>query len=108
MGKTDYIKLCRELVLENINTGEYAVFLFGSRAYDKHPGKADIDIGVLGEKEMPAFERYMIKDKIDETEIPYNVDIIDFFNADDSFKKVALRKIVVWTKPPHINIDLKP
>lgn len=107
MAETDYIQLCKELVLGNINTDEYAVFLFGSRAYDRHPEKADIDIGVLGEKEMPESERYMIKDKIEETEIPYNVDIIDFFNVDDTFKKVALRKIELWTKPPHINIDLK-
>ena len=108
MAETDYIKLCKELVLKNINTSEYAVFLFGSRAYDRHPEKADIDIGVLGEKEMPAYEKYLIKDKIEEAEIPYNVDIIDFFSAEKNFRKVALRKIELWTKPPHIKIDLKP
>jgi uncharacterized protein len=105
MNKTDYIKLCRELVLENIDTNEYAVFLFGSRAYGRHPEKADIDIGILGEKELPESRRYLIKDKIEEYEIPYNVDIIDFSRASSSFRKIALRKIDLWTKPSHISLD---
>jgi uncharacterized protein len=105
MNKTDYIKLCKELVLESINTNEYAVFLFGSRAYDSHPEKADIDIGILGEGVFPESERYIIKDKIEESEIPYNVDIIDFSRTSNTFREVALRKIEVWTKPSHIIID---
>ena len=108
MAETGYIQLCKELVLKNINTSEYAVFLFGSRVYDRHAEKADIDIGILGEKEMPASERYLIKDKIEKADIPYNVDIIDFFNVEKTFRNIALRKIELWTKPPHIKIDLKP
>ncbi len=105
MNKPDYIKLCRELVLENIDTDEYAVFLFGSRAYDRYPEKADIDIGILGEKELPESSRYLLKDKIEESDIPYNVDIIDFSRTSNSFRKVALRKIDLWTKPSHISLD---
>jgi uncharacterized protein len=105
MNKTDYIKLCRELVLDNINTDEYAVFLFGSRAHSRHPEKADIDIGILGEKELPESRKYLIKEKIEESEIPYNVDIIDFSRASSSFRKVAMRTIELWSKPSHINLD---
>lgn len=100
MNKTDYIKLCKELVLESINTNEYAVLLFGSRAYNSHNEKADIDIGILGEGMFPEADRNLIKDKIEESEIPYNVDIIDFSRTSNSFKKVALRKIEIWTLKP--------
>ena len=105
MGKMDYIKYCRKLVIENIDTGKYAVFLFGSRAHDQHPEKADIDIGILGEQELPESVRYDLKNKIEESEIPYNVDIIDFKRASESFRKVALRKIKLWTRPSHIKLD---
>jgi uncharacterized protein len=105
MNKTDYIKLCRELVLENVDTDKYAVFLFGIRAYGRHPEKADIDIGILGEKELPESCRHLLKDKIEESDIPYNVDIIDFSRASSSFRKVAMKKIDLWTKPSHTSID---
>ncbi len=105
MQGRNYIEEARRLVLENVDTRQYAVFLFGSRVFVKHPEKSDIDIGILGVSEFPEFRKYLIKEKIEESHIPYNVDIIDFYKADKSFKKVALRKIELWSKPEHIDIS---
>ncbi len=103
----DYIEICRDLVISSINTEEYAVFLFGSRAFESHPGKADIDIGIIGKKQFPLQQKYRIKEKLEDADIPYNVDIIDFYGTDEKFRITALKKIKIWSRPPHIDPGLK-
>jgi predicted nucleotidyltransferase len=105
MKKTDYIDICKSLVLNNLDKQEYAVFLFGSRVNEKHAVKADIDIGILGTQTLPENKKNHLLELIEEADIPYNVDIIDFAAVDDSFRKAALKTIHIWIKPPHISLD---
>lgn len=100
-----YVELCKEIVLSNIDKAKYAVFLFGSRARVIHGEKTDIDIGFLGDKSVPQKKLNEIKDKIDESIVPFNVDLIDFFNVNNEFKAQALKNIIVWNKPSYIKIN---
>lgn len=100
-----YIELCKKTVLENIDTSQYAVFLFGSRARANHGVSTDIDIGIIGEHKLSQKEIYELKEKIDESIVPFNVDLVDFYNVEADFKKVALKNIIIWNKPEHINIS---
>lgn len=93
-----YISIIKEIVLSIINTDEYLVFLFGSRATDKYKRYSDVDVGLLGKN--PIGEAYYkIINKIEEHDIPYKVDIVDFALVDEKFKKVALQEIVIWNDP---------
>ncbi len=101
----EYIEQCRNIILENIDRNEFAVFIFGSRAYESHPVKSDIDIGILGSRAFHSKEKQVLKEKIEESNIPYKVDIIDFYGAARTFRKAALQKFKLWSKPKHINIS---
>ncbi len=87
----DFLK---KILKENL-PGDSKIFLFGSRAASEQSKSSDIDIGVMSGK----LDRKMIvkiKEIIDESFVPFKVDIVDFSKVDENFKKKALRKIVPW------------
>lgn len=45
-----------------------------------------------------------IEDELEESIIPYTVDLIDFKNVTADFKKIALEDIIVWNRPKNIKI----
>lgn len=105
MSNEDYLEIVKKIVLENIPKDKFNVFLFGSRARDKHRFGADIDIGVKGEEKLEEKIKSIIKDEIDESIVPFKVDIIDFYEVSDDFKKVALKDYILWNKVKHIEVN---
>jgi len=102
---TKYIDLARQIVLREVSTDEYAVFLFGSRTEKRHSQTSDIDIGILGKRPLPLEVRAHLLELLNDSDIPYHVDVVDFFTADPEFKKHALKKSIVWNLPNCINFD---
>ncbi len=95
--KNDYIGIAKEIVLKQIDTTQFKVFLFGSRAYGNSRFNSDIDIGLWGSVRVPVKLKLAIEEALEESVVPFNVDIVDFSLVDDIFKKFALEKIVEWT-----------
>ncbi len=87
----DFLK---KILKENL-PGDSKIFLFGSRAVGEQSKSADIDIGVMSGK-LDRKMIFKIKEIIDESFVPFKVDIVDFSKVDENFKKKALRKIVLW------------
>ena len=87
----DFIK---RLLIENLPAGS-KIFLFGSRAKGDSSKSSDIDVGVMsGNLDKKTIIK--IKEIIDESFVPFRVDIVDFSKVDENFKKEALRRIVPW------------
>ena len=95
-----YIKIIKDIVLYCIDPSEHLVFLFGSRAKEKNNKSSDVDIGIMGKKPIGKIY-YKIVDKIEESIVPYKVDIIDFSMVEEKFKKIAMKKIEIWNQPTH-------
>lgn len=95
-----YLDIIKNIVLSHINPVEHFVFLFGSRVKGNKKRSADIDVGILGEKPIGKIY-YKIVDEIEESIVPYKVDIIDFALVDEKFKKKAMEKIEVWNQAVH-------
>ncbi|MBE0539665.1 MAG: nucleotidyltransferase domain-containing protein [Ignavibacterium sp.] len=95
-----YLAKIKEIILSIIDTKEYKVFLFGSRATKKFKRYSDVDIGLLGNKPV-GNAYYKIINKIEESDIPYKVDIEDFALVDEQFKKIALEEIEIWSDPKY-------
>ncbi|HCY74603.1 MAG TPA: hypothetical protein DHV28_01660 [Ignavibacteriales bacterium] len=95
-----YLAKIKEIILSIIDTKEYKVFLFGSRATKKFKRYSDVDIGLLGNKPV-GNAYYKIINKIEESDIPYKVDIVDFALVDEQFKKIALEEIEIWNDPKY-------
>lgn len=95
-----YLSMIKEIIFSIIDPNEYKVFLFGSRATKNFNRHSDVDIGLLG-KNPVGKAYYKIINKIEESDIPYKVDIVDFALVDEQFKKIALQEIEIWNDPKY-------
>ena len=95
-----YLKIIKDIVLQSIDPSEHLVFLFGSRARENCKKSSDVDIDIMGKKPIGKIY-YKIVDKIEESIVPYKVDIVDFSMVEEKFKKIAMKKIEVWNQPTH-------
>jgi predicted nucleotidyltransferase len=72
------------------------VILFGSRARgDNHPA-ADVDIGIIPSGELDNTKIALLNEKIEDLNIPYKVEVVNFAQVSESFKKEALKQVIVW------------
>lgn len=101
-----YLQIVKDIVLSHIDKEKVFVILFGSRALDNYRSKADIDIGLITKNTPLDRTIHRVINAIDESIVPYKVDIIDFKQTDDDFKKVALKNVIVWNKPKNFQINL--
>lgn len=56
---------------------------------------SDIDIGVMAEH-LDQGVIIKLKEIIEESFVPFKVDIVDFSRVDDVFRKQALRRTIPW------------
>jgi len=94
----NYIQLAKKIVLSCIGTEPYTVFLFGSRAVSENAGMSDIDIGILERKNkrLPVELKLSILEALEESVIPFPIDLVDFSTVSPDFKRVAMKKVVIW------------
>jgi len=74
------------------------VYLFGSRATGKATSTSDIDIGIVLKKNMGSDrEIALLKEKIENSNIPYKVDVGDLSQVSESFRKQILKEgKILW------------
>jgi predicted nucleotidyltransferase len=84
----------KNIVLNFIDNKEIDLFVFGSRALGKAKKYSDYDIGIKSEKKIPLNIMTKIKIALEDSELPFKVDVVDFLNVRDEFKKEALKKII--------------
>jgi predicted nucleotidyltransferase len=92
----NYLDITKNIVLQHVANNNFKVFLFGSRACGNEKKMSDIDIGLLGNEKFPVQLKFAIEEAINESIVPFKVDLIDFYNVDENFKAEALKKIVEW------------
>jgi uncharacterized protein len=61
---------------------------FGSRVRDAVKPYSDLDLAIVGIDKVPLTTIFAIKEKFQESNIPFRVDIIDWNRISDSFKKI--------------------
>ena len=66
------------------------MFLFGSRASGKATGISDIDVAVLPLEALPDGVLSLIREALEESTIPYPVDVVDLSTVDEEFREKVL------------------
>lgn len=87
-------QLLRQIVYKYLPDDSYEAFVFGSRATGKNRKYSDIDLGINGPKPLTSKEYVLIQDALEESDLPYHVDIVDFKKVSDRFKQISLRSII--------------
>jgi len=86
-------KEIKNIILQFLDSKSYKLFVFGSRATGKAQKYSDYDVGIWGKKSLSSKTKVLIEETLEESDLPYKVDIVDFSLISSKFKKVALSKI---------------
>ena len=100
-----YINQLKETILSLIDRDKVFVFLFGSRAAGRGGPSADVDIGLWAPERLPENLYHKIRNAVDESIVPYEVDIVDFTRVNPTFKEVAVKDIKIWNQPKDMHLN---
>jgi predicted nucleotidyltransferase len=84
------------MVLAALGEQDAAVWLFGSCARDDVLQHSDIDIAILPRDELPSGFFSDLAESVEESSIPYDVDIVDLRSAAPSLIDEVRREGVKW------------
>jgi predicted nucleotidyltransferase len=86
----------RRLVFRRLQGLEVEVFFFGSRVRGTASRTSDIDIAVLPAGALPHGLLAEIREDLDESRVPYRVEVIDLSATDAGFRDRVRREGVRW------------
>lgn len=87
-------KLVKQVVRKYLPDESYQAFIFGSHASGKNRKFSDLDLGIMGPKSLSPKEYLSIKDDLEESDLPYRIDLIDFTKVSDKFRLVSLNNTI--------------
>lgn len=90
------IRDLKSLLIEFFKEENVIVILFGSRARGDYSRVSDIDIGILPKNKLDRKKLVLLKEKIDNLNFPYTVDVVDLSKVSEAFREKALREGIVW------------
>lgn len=78
-----------EILVSILSSYPYTFYMFGSRVM--HTAKKFSDVDLFYKEAIPNSELIELEAKLEESDLPYKVDIIDYNRCDESFKKIMDR-----------------
>jgi predicted nucleotidyltransferase len=90
------IEELRRMVLDALGEHDAAIWLFGSCARGEARQHSDIDIAILPRDELPSGLLAELAADIEESPIPYDVDLVDLRRAEPALVEEVRREGVKW------------
>ncbi len=91
-----YLSLLRKLVLDYVRSYPIKVYLYGSHAKGIAHRTSDIDIALFSDTELPTGFIAGLRELVEESSIPYQVDIVDLNQTDENFRNKVLTEGELW------------
>ena len=91
-----YILELKKIVEDFLKTEDVKIFLFGSRARQDHNLFSDVDIGVFPGDESARRKIIFLKERIEESNIPYKVEFVNLKEVSYDFKNEILKDAISW------------
>ncbi|QKI88290.1 nucleotidyltransferase family protein [Thiomicrorhabdus xiamenensis] len=73
-------------IVNSIIDEPHAVFAYGSRTKDQARPYSDLDLLVRADEKLPIEKLYKLKDAFEFSDLPFRVDVQDWYALNDSFK----------------------
>jgi predicted nucleotidyltransferase len=90
------VERLRRIVLDALGDRDAAVYLFGSHARGEVRHASDIDVAILPRDDLSGSFFAELADAIEESTIPYDVDLVDLREVDPAFRQEVLRTGIKW------------
>ena len=94
--KPDHCKIICEILARQLPGVE--VKLFGSRANDTAKPYSDIDLVIMGNEPLPVTTMRILRDAFDDSDLPFQVDLVEWAGTSDEFRKVIEKTAVPLKK----------
>lgn len=88
----------KELVLRALEGEDVSVALFGSHASGRSGISSDVDIAVIPHGRLDGRKLALLRAELEESNIPYKVDVVDFSLVSPVFREFALQRARWWKK----------
>lgn len=87
----------RRIVLDELQGVPTDVYLFGSRALGCAGPASDVDVGVMPRDGLPPGLLSRIRERLEQSTIPYSVDLVDLSQTEEAFRERVRREGILWT-----------
>lgn len=91
------LKEIRRIVLNGLRGYRARVYLFGSHARGDMQRASDIDVAILPDEPLPAGLLSTIREALEESHVPANVDLVHLSESDPALRTAVLRERLPWT-----------
>ncbi|MBU0567329.1 nucleotidyltransferase domain-containing protein [bacterium] len=91
-----FIQRLEKCVLDGLKDEDMRIVLFGSRARGDSATSSDMDVGLIPKGKVDRKKITLLRESVEDLNIPYKVDIVDFSCVGEEFKKEALKEVEVW------------
>lgn len=92
----NYLQSLKEKIVSFLKDENVKIILFGSRARKENNNFSDVDIGIIPYGKVDKSKITLLKEEMENLNIPYRVEIVDFSETSENFKKEAMKDIIVW------------
>ncbi len=87
----------RAVVLRSLGGHRAVVYLFGSWAAGRPHATSDIDVAIDAPEPLPPALLARLREALEESAIPYRVDVVDLADADPPLRDRVRQEGIVWT-----------
>jgi len=94
MSNINNLKEIKEIIFTYLDLKKDQVFIFGSRAQNNAKKFSDLDIGIVSNREIRGYILEEIKEKFEESDLPYIIDLVNFADVSKEFRKQAMQKLL--------------
>lgn len=91
-----HIDELRDAVVDFLGNDNVRIFLFGSRARGDNAVASDVDIGVIPGEGFRKEKLALLRELIENLNVPYKVELVDFSEVSGQFRAEALKDTVLW------------
>jgi len=109
VSKNTYHKQIRDIIFKRLKGYKFQLFLFGSEANKTSGRTSDIDVAIMPITPLPKNLLSEIREELEESNIPYPVDLVDLSRAGPEFIHRVTQEGILWNdqqktpKPATIN-----
>lgn len=89
-------EILKQTVLDFLGNQEVSIFLFGSRKRKDNAPGSDWDIGIIPRGKFNQRSLTLLREQLENMNIPYKVDLVDFSQVSDGFKNKAMKEVEWW------------
>lgn len=94
--QNSYLVLLKDLVLKELKDQPVKIVVFGSRARGDQNVTSDVDIAIIPTNNFDKDKLTLLREKVEQLNIPYEVDIVNLKEAGETFRKEILKDAIVW------------